>query len=221
MIGLGSLQTFQDLIGATLWRELLRRGSLRSFHPGRTILRQGDPGGFVFALEHGRVKLLARAEDGAELMLTVRGSGHLIGELAGDASGRRTASVETIDRCTAHYLGRSDFDRFVDEHHLRDVLHQYQRIKFDQAVNRQVELAHRPAVRRIARLLHDVVLAAPPGLPNPERIPFTQEELSSSLGMARSTVADQLGKLRAAGALAPGPQLVVADLARLGEWAAR
>lgn len=211
--------SFSDLIGADLWRGLLARGSLRSFHPGRTILRQGEPGGFVYALEHGRVKLLARAEDGARLMLTVRGSGHLIGELAGDESGRRTAGVETIDRCTAHYLSRPIFDRFIDDHHLRVALEQYQRIKFDQAVHRQVDLAHRPAVRRIARLLYDVVRAAPAGLPDAERIPFTQEELSGSLGMARSTVAEQLGKLRAAGALTPGPQLVVANLERLGELA--
>ncbi|MFD7160977.1 Crp/Fnr family transcriptional regulator [Kribbella sp. NPDC059898] len=211
--------SFSDLIGAVLWRELLARGSLRSFHPGRTILRQGGPGGFVYALEHGRVKLLAHAEDGARLMLTVRGSGHLLGELAGDESGRRTADVEAIDRCTAHYFSRPIFDRFVRDHHLRDVLDQYQRIKFGQAVHRQVDLAHRPAVRRIARLLYDVVRAAPPGLPDPERVPFTQEDLSGSLGLARSTVAEQLGKLRAAGALAPGPHLVVADLKRLGELA--
>ena len=47
------------------------------------------------------------------------------------------------------------------------------------------------------------------------RIPFTQEELSTSLGLARSTVAEQLTALRTSGALAPGRQLVVADIERL------
>ncbi|MEU8224935.1 Crp/Fnr family transcriptional regulator [Kribbella sp. NPDC048915] len=213
---MGSLQTFQDLIGPAAWTLLLAEGTLRSYHPGQTILRQGDTGGFVLALDHGRVKLLATAEDGAQLLLTIRGAGHLLGELAGKA-GRRTATVEALDRCTAHYLSAVQLDRFLVKHGLAPVFHQYVVGKFDQAVSRQVDLAHRSARRRIARLLHDTVVVAPATAPHPMRVPFTQEELAGSLGLARSTVADQLTNLRASGALAPGPQLVVADLGRLAE----
>ncbi|ONI77417.1 hypothetical protein BWI15_02565 [Kribbella sp. ALI-6-A] len=211
--------TFEALIGSETWRLLLAAGTLRSFPPGRTILRQGDPGGFLFVLESGRVKLLASAEDGAQLVLTIRGGGHLLGELAGDSDGARTADVVTIDRCTARFLPQYEFDRFLGRHDLHGAFHRYIAGKFQQAVGRQVDLAHRRAVRRIARLFLDLVRFAPDGLPDPRHIPFTQEELATALGMARSTVTDQLTTLRRSGALAPGPQLVVSDLSRLTEWA--
>lgn len=216
--GLG-LNSFQTMIGPAHWQALLAAGTLRSFQPGRLILRQGDPGGFLLALEAGRVKLLARAADGAQLMLTVRGGGHLLGELASEDSGRRTASVEALDRCTARHLSRADFERFLARHHLEATFRQYVTDKFEQAVGRQVDLAHRQSVRRIARLLYDLVQVAPADLVDPMVIPFTQEGLATSLGLARSTVADQLARLRQSGALGPGPHLVVADLARLAEWA--
>ncbi|WP_432938409.1 Crp/Fnr family transcriptional regulator [Kribbella sp. CA-253562] len=211
--------TFQELIGPEAWRSLLATGSLRSFQPGRSILRQGELGGFLFAVESGRVKLLASAADGVQLVLTVRGGGHLIGELAGDSDGTRTASVVAIDRCTARFLTQADFDRFLYRHDLHGSFRRYVTGKFEQAVGRQVDLAHRRAVRRISRLLLDLVRLAPDGLPDARYIPFTQEELATALGMARSTVTDQLSKLRESGALAPGRQLVVADVDRLAEWA--
>jgi CRP/FNR family transcriptional regulator, cyclic AMP receptor protein len=214
-----SCDTFSSRVGSAAWRKLLSTGSLRSFRPGRVILRQGDPGGFVLALETGRVKVLASAEDGAQLLLTVRGAGHLLGELAGDAEGRRTATIEAIDQCTARYLSVGEFERFLAANGLLAALRGYVTGKFDQAVSRQVDLAHRRAVRRIARLLFDMARLAPPGLGDPLRVPFTQEELATSLGMSRSTVTDQLSRLRQSGALGPGPQLVIADLTRLREWA--
>ncbi|MEV8378363.1 Crp/Fnr family transcriptional regulator [Kribbella sp. NPDC056861] len=212
-------ETFAARIGPQAWRILLTTGDLRSYNPGRALLRQGDPGGFVLVLESGRVKVLAGAEDGAQLMLTVRGAGHLLGELAGDAEGRRTATIEAIDQCTARYLALPAFERFLTANDLTAAFRGYVTGKFDQAVTRQVDLAHRLAVRRIAQLLFDMVRFAPPGLADPLRVPFTQEELAASLGMSRSTVTDQLAKLRRSGALGPGPQLVVADLTRLREWA--
>ncbi|GAA0615179.1 Crp/Fnr family transcriptional regulator [Kribbella sandramycini] len=208
------LQTFRELIGSSAWQLLLAEGMLRSYSPGQAILRQGDPGGFLLALDHGRAKLLASATDGAQLLLTVRGAGQLLGELAGD-EGLRTATVEAMDRCTAYYLSTAQFDRFIAKHRLGQEFHRYVTGKFDQAVSRQVDLAHRSALRRIARLLHDTAVLAPSTAADPMRVPFTQEELAGSLGLARSTVADQLTTLRAAGALTRGPHLVVADLDRL------
>jgi len=214
-----SLQTFQDLIGPTRWPLLLAAGTLRSFRPGQVILHQGDPGGFVFVLESGRVKLLAYAEDGAQLLLTVRGAGQLLGELAG-ADGCRTATVQAMDLCSARYLTVKQLELFLAEHSLSAAYSRYVTSKFDQAITRQVDLAHRSALRRIARLFYDVARLAPATVPDPLRLPFTQEELAVSLGLARSTVAEQLGILRRSGALAPGRRLVVADLELLADFAA-
>ncbi|WP_328992590.1 Crp/Fnr family transcriptional regulator [Kribbella sp. NBC_01245] len=204
--------TFRECIGDAAWRELLNVGTLRSYRPGTFILRQGEAAGFVLALENGRVKLVATAADGAQLLLTVRGGGHLIGELADEGHGRRNASVIAIDRCTARYLPAPVFERFLALQDLQKAFSRYVVGKFDQTVERQVDLANRRSGRRIAKLLLDVVRLAPAGSPDPHRVPFTQEELSASLGMARSTIAEQLGAFRQAGALGPGPALIVTDV---------
>jgi CRP-like cAMP-binding protein len=175
------------------------------------LLRQGDPGGFLFAIERGRVKLLAHAEDGAQLLITVRGGGHLIGELADDEENGRNATVVTIDQCIVRYFARPAFDRLLTELALDEQLRRYVVRKVDQSVERQLRLAHRSAASRLAGLLLDLARLAPPGIADPLRIPFTQHELSASLGLTRSTVAAQLRELRQAGALRPGPRIVVAD----------
>jgi len=64
-----------------------------------------------------------------------------------------------------------------------------------------------------------VVRLAPRTASDPMRVPFTQEELATSLGLARSTVAEQLAVLRRSGALASGRPLVVADLELLAGFA--
>lgn len=205
-------ETFESLVGSTTWMRLLAAGQLRTFAPGTVMLRQGDRGGFLFAIERGRIALTAGAVDGSELLITVRAGGHLVGELADEEDGRRNATVRAIDQCVARYYSRPRFDRVLVDLDLGERFQRYLVGKVDQAVERQLDLAHRSAGRRVAALFVDMVELAPAGLADRMRIPFTQEELSSALGLARSTVAEQIANLRRAGALTPGRRLAVADL---------
>lgn len=207
---------FRALLGEARWRELLARGVERTHRPGSWLLRQGDPGTTVLALVSGRVEVLGAEPGGGQLLITLRGPGDLLGEIAARSSGPRTATVRAIDRCTTRVLTAAAFNAFLDEHHGHGPLADHVVAKLSQAVPYQVRLVHFAPGRRIARLLLEVVSLAHDGDP---RVPFSQRAIADALGLARSTVALHLRRLRETGALHPGPRLVVADRAVLARHA--
>ena len=127
----------------------------------------------------------------------------------------RTATVETIDRCTTRALPVERFNTFLDQHDGHSVLTDYLVSKLSQTVPYQVELVHFTPERKIARLLLEVVALADEASSDPRHVPFSQQEVADALGMARSTVALHLHRLRETGALRTGPRLAVADLRAL------
>jgi CRP/FNR family cyclic AMP-dependent transcriptional regulator len=184
----------------------------RVYPPGSRLFRQGDPGSAVLALISGRVKVLGVEPDGGQLLITLRGAGDLIGEVAARRLSRRTATVETIDRCTARILTVDRFNAFLNKHDSHPILTDYLVTKLSQTVPYQVELVHFGPERKIARLLLEVVALADRSSPDPSQVPFSQQEVADALGMARSTVALHLQRLREIGALRAGPRLAVSDL---------
>jgi CRP-like cAMP-binding protein len=127
---------------------------------------------------------------------------------------QRTATVVALDDCTACYLSTAEFQRFLVAERAHDALRDYLIAKLSETVPYQLQLVHFTPRQRIARLLIDVVaLAGPPS--DPLWIPFTQTGIADALGLARSTVAEQIAVMRDAGVLAPGRRLVVRDLSSL------
>lgn len=175
-----------------------------------TLLRQGDTGGFVLAIGSGRIAILGHDADGGELLLALRGSGDLVGELA-LASGTRTATVRAVDRCTAHAIAASSFQEFLGTHDLHDRYAEYLATKLSETVPYSVRQVHSTPLSRLSRLLWDLVSLDDGDQQNPRRVPLSQEALARALGLARSTVADQIAVLRRARVLGPGPRLVVTD----------
>ena len=184
----------------------------RVYPPGSRLFQQGDPGSVVLALVSGRVKVLGTEPDGGQLLITLRGAGDLIGEVAARQLSKRTATVETIDRCTARVLSVDRFNAFLSRYDGHPILTDYLVTKLSQTVPYQVELVHFGPERKIARLLLEVVALADRSSTNPSQVPFSQQEVADALGLARSTVALHLHRLREIGALQAGPRLVVSDL---------
>jgi CRP-like cAMP-binding protein len=178
------------------------------------LLRQGDRGGFILAVTTGRVRISALAQDGGQLLHALRGAGDLVGEMGLRSEARRTATVVALDDCTACHLSTAEFQRFLAAEKAHDALRDYLIAKLSETVPYQLQLVHFTPRQRIARLLIDVAALAGP-LSDPLRIPFTQTGIADALGLARSTVAEQIAAMRAAGVLASGRQLVVRDLPRL------
>ena len=79
------------LLPQEAWQALLASGAVRRFAEGEVLMRQGEPGRYVFILAAGRVKVARVAEDGNDLLLAIRGVADIVGEMAvlGGGCGRR------------------------------------------------------------------------------------------------------------------------------------
>jgi Cyclic nucleotide-binding domain len=81
------------------WQELLASGAVRRFEKGEILMRQGEPGRYVFILVAGRVKVARVDADGNELLLAVRGVADIVGELAVLGGEMRSATVTALVPC--------------------------------------------------------------------------------------------------------------------------
>lgn len=207
------------MLGEQRWAVLAGIGTPRSYRPGAFALQQGEKGGFLLALTSGRVKVLASERDGSEVLLSLRGAGDLVGEMAAKRDSRRTATVQALDHCTTLFLPRADFDRFLLEQEVHAEFADYLVAKLSETVPYQLHQVHFSPRQRLARLLLEVVRLADASHPNRWQVPFSQGGLASALGLARSTVAEQLGALRSNGVLGPGPRIAVADVRALADLA--
>ncbi|MGO1048998.1 Crp/Fnr family transcriptional regulator [Crossiella sp. CA198] len=212
---------FRQMTGEATWAELLGLGRPHRFPPRAELVRQGGCDDFLFAVTEGRIKVLHRDEDGEQLLMAVRGPGDLVGELARTGSTPRSATVLAVDPCFAHRIGSTEFDRFVSRHGLTGKVLDYSYGKLRESVANRTRLVHARPGARIARLLADTLDLAGPRLADPRRLPFTQQELATDLGLSRSKVATVIAELRSTGVLGRGPRLRVADPVRLRERANR
>ena len=198
---------FRTLLSGEQWSALLAAGSPHRYRPGDTLVRQGDPGGFLLVLRTGRVQVLRTEADGSQLLLEVRAAGDLIGEMAARDSGVRNATVVAVDECFAQQLSIPVFERLPAAALLSD----YIVSKINQHLPVRVQLAHFRPTQKVARLFAELVALAGPELTDPRRIPLSQQEVAHALGLSRSKVAAVVADLRTEGVLGPGPKLTVLD----------
>jgi CRP/FNR family transcriptional regulator, cyclic AMP receptor protein len=209
---------FAALLGRDRWTALCAAGAARSYRRGQFLLRQGDRGGFVLALTSGRVQVAALNEDGTQLLQALRGAGDLVGEMAMRDGAERSATVVALDRSTVRYFSVELLRRFLTSAGAHGAFTDYLIAKLSETVHYQLQLVHFSPRQRVARLLLDVIALAD-GVPDPMRIPFSQTGIATALGLARSTVSEQVAALREVGVLAPGPRLRVIDVRALARIA--
>jgi len=173
-------------------------------------------------LASGSVAITARNPQGERILLAVRGSGELLGELAVLDKGDRSATVIATEPCAVHTVPALEFDRFVARHNLMVTLlhHAISRIRESEQI--RLELATATVPIRLASAL--VRLAAPTGRfpTEPVRIQLTQEELAQLIGASRNAVVNALGPWRGQAwvSATPGGGLIVHDVNALNRIAA-
>jgi CRP-like cAMP-binding protein len=75
---------------------------VRTLRRGQVVCSAGDPGDTLIVVMSGRLKVVTRAADGAELTLTILGPGATLGEVSIADGGPRSADVEAL--ADAHVL---------------------------------------------------------------------------------------------------------------------
>ncbi len=197
----------------------------RTFKAGTALCSEGEPSTHVFILISGWVRVTTVTRDGQEILEALRSTGDVVGEMAGQVTGYRTATIRAIGTVHALLVGSGQFEEFLDTHagaaraHRR-AMTERQRMAFE--AHRSHVLASGP--QRLARLLLD--LATRDGGQNGNissvALPLSQEDIGSLIGASRSTVTRALHDWRARGILATDQrQITILDWERLRRVAGR
>ncbi|MSP49992.1 MAG: cyclic nucleotide-binding domain-containing protein [Alphaproteobacteria bacterium] len=84
----------------------------KTFVAGETLLREGDPGGVAYMVEHGRVEV-SKAVGGRKVVLNILGPGAIVGEMALIDKAPRMATVTALDKTVALVIDRRVFDKIL------------------------------------------------------------------------------------------------------------
>jgi len=177
-------------------------GRISVFRPGDTMCTQGAPATHVFVLVNGWVKIFSVTSDGHEIVLALRGRGDIVGELAGEFTGYRTATVKAIDLVRSLIIGHESFMSYLDSNPgaSRAYRHAVTQSWNDAAAILRSRWAASGAQRLAAVLLdlgyrHGTATESGIGI----ALPLSQEEIASLIGASRATVTRALRDWRRRG----------------------
>lgn len=206
---------FTDALTAPDRAALAGHGRRRRYPRGTELFHEGDHNDFVVLVLEGRIKVVVHGQDGTESLLSVRGPGAIVGELAGIDDSPRLATAVALDPVAAQVLSAAEFREFIERHPgaavalLRVVVR-----RLREADRRRAEFGSLDATRRLAQLLADL------GGDDDPVVRLSQHELAGMIGASRESVARALGALRAQGAVTTGRRSVtVVDTNRLRQLA--
>jgi CRP-like cAMP-binding protein len=182
-------------------------GRISVFSPGAVICVEGDPATHVYVLVEGLAKILSSTADGHELTLALRGNGDLVGEIAGQTTGYRNATMRAIGTVRALIVTYEKFSTFLDAH--PGAGHAYRQVVTRRWNDADSMLRSHPVTNgahRLAIVLLD--LAARYGSETDQgvhiAVPLSQEELASLAGASRATVTRALSNWRQRGIIRTG-----------------
>ncbi len=217
--GMGPVQGFWGLLTDTEQEGLSALGRISVFPPGATMCVEGDPATHVFVLVDGWVKILGVTSDGHEMVLALRGHGDTVGEVAGETTGYRTATVQAIGTVRALIVTYDKFSSFLDSH--AGAGHAYRRMvtrRWNDAESMLRTRSVTSGAQRLAGLLLELAERHGSGTDREVRIAMllTQEELASLTGASRATVTRALSNWRQRGIIRTGQRdITITDLRAL------
>jgi CRP/FNR family transcriptional regulator/CRP/FNR family cyclic AMP-dependent transcriptional regulator len=194
---------------------LARKLVPRRFGESQVIFHHGDPGGLLYIITAGKVKISYTMPDGQEALLAILGAGDFFGELALLDDAPRSATAEAMDETETLTLHRDDFIGYIGEnpdfaYHVMRTL--AKRIRH---LNDQIgDVFFLDLNGRLARTL--LKLAEDHGRPVEEGtlidIALTQTELAEMTGATRVSINKTLGRFRRAKWVSlHGRQIVLLD----------
>lgn len=208
-------------------RELIDARSVRrTYRRGATLFLEGDRATEVLIIQRGQIKITVGSHDGREVLLEVRGSGEVIGEMALLDNSPRSASAFSLTTPTeVLVLSVRDFRELVDTDPnftrslLDEMVHKVREASFH-----QLELALDDVAGRVSRRLLDLDRRFGRMRAGVVRVksPLTQQEIADWAGVSRQAVVKELSLLREQGVVeTKGSILTILDRDVLVERASR
>lgn len=192
---------FFAVLGTEEVASLAERLIPRRFGDGQVIFHLGDPGGLLYIISKGKVKISHSTPEGHEALLAILGVGDFFGELALLDDSPRSATAESIGNTETLTLHRDEFLRFMNNHpgfatHVLQTLARRIRNLNDQIS----DIFFLDLNGRLARVLLN--LADKHGRPVEDgvriEISLTQSDLADMTGATRVSVNKTLGRFRRA-----------------------
>src|SRR3984893_17867401 len=217
--GTGPAQGFWALLSDDERTALSGLGRPAVYPPGAVMCVEGDPATHVFVLVDGWVKIVGVTSDGHELTLALRGRGDTVGEVAGETTGYRTATVQAVGAVHALIVAYEKFRSFLDANDGAD--RAYRRMvtrRWNDAESMLRARSVTSGAQRLAGLLLELADRHGSGTDREVRIAMvlTQEELASLTGASRATVTRALSNWRQRGIIRTGQRdITITDLPTL------
>jgi CRP-like cAMP-binding protein len=172
---------------------LLRVTTTKRLDKKEVLFRKGDPGKQLYGVLSGRLKVMASAADGRELVFNLMGPGEVIGEIALMDSDARSATVVAVERSELLTLHRRELFPFLERHpkvaiRLAGVLAR----RLRRLSEHTEDALFLPLPSRMAKTL--IALAASYGHEgdSPVDIRLAQQDLGDMVGTSRESVNKQL-----------------------------
>jgi CRP/FNR family transcriptional regulator, cyclic AMP receptor protein len=198
--GTGPAQGFWPLLSDDERTVLAGLGRTTVYPSGAVMCVEGDPNTHVFVLVDGWVKIVGVTSDGHELTLALRGRGDTVGEVAGETTGYRSATVQAVGTVRALVVPYERFSSFLDAHDGAD--RAYRRMVTRRWNDAESMLRARSVTSGAQRLAGLLLELADSELQTATTL--TQEELASLTGASRATVTRALSNWRRRGIIRTG-----------------
>jgi CRP/FNR family transcriptional regulator, cyclic AMP receptor protein len=198
---------FWWLLTASEQGDLSDAGQIRIYKPGSIMCNEGDLATHLFVLVTGSVKIISVTADGDRRVVALRGHGDVIGEISGETTGQRTATVQAIDEVHALIVGYERFLTFLESHPIAARLYLHVMIqRWSEAAAMISTRSVTTGTQRLAALL--LQLAGRDGNGTDIAIPLSQEELAGLAGTSRTTVTRALRSWRRRGFIRTGQRQI-------------
>ncbi len=160
----------------------------RAFRAGEIIFHHEDPGGCLYLIHSGRVRIFLPNPDGREVTLRLFGPGDVFGELSLLDGGTRTASAQAREDTHAYLLFREDFMRLLRNQFdlVQHVIHLLvERLRYTTHYTQQLAFMSIPS--RVAAALLQLA-SMETSAPASGHIKITQQDLANYVGTTREWV---------------------------------
>jgi CRP-like cAMP-binding protein len=186
-------------------RALVRRAERRALSPGQILFQRGDPGDGVFAIVSGHIKVFLEGTDGNEVVVAIRTTGDVLGELSLLDHHKRSASAAAMDASQVLRISTAHFRDWLVVHPkaavalLRELA---QRVR--ETTDQVAEIAILSIDTRIARRLwmHFAEAAADATPKDGMKVRVNQAQLASVVGITRESVNKHLRRMKESGTIA-------------------
>src|SRR5215813_7937798 len=181
----------------------------------QVIYLPGDPGGAVFFVNGGRVKISKVTRDGKELTLAYRGPGEIFGELAMLEGGPREEMAEAMENAMITEFPRDEFEKLVQAHGMLGYRLTKSMLQRRREVENKVEqLLFKDVNAKLAELLlrlgNEYGVAS--GRGTLVALKITHQEMANLIGSTRETVSLTLSMFKKKGLIeTDGRKVIISD----------